>query len=75
MERLQGCARCHGEGHDSITFQPLAHPYVEDNGQVMTHWAPCPMNGEPILYGTSPVMLTEDLSVLSVDQGRRRRRR
>lgn len=49
---ITGCARCHGDGHEQITFTPLTHPYVEDSGLVMTHWAPCPTNGEPILLGT-----------------------
>lgn len=51
---LQGCARCHGHGHRALTFRPLTHPYVEDSGLVMTHWAPCPTNGEPILLTAKP---------------------
>jgi hypothetical protein len=52
---LVGCARCHGDGHPQITFEPLTFPYVEDNGTEMTHWAPCPTNGEPILMGTRAI--------------------
>jgi len=54
MEHLTGCARCHGEGHDHLDFQPLTHPFTaEDNGRPFsfTHWCPCPANGEPILFG------------------------
>lgn len=49
---LTGCARCHGEGHLGLKFRKFTHPYVEDNGMVMTHWATCPSTGQPILYGT-----------------------
>lgn len=45
----QGCARCEGDGHEDITFQPLTHPIVRDDLIVGTHWAPCPTNGEPII--------------------------
>lgn len=48
-----GCARCDGDGHDQLTFQPLTHPVTIGPGTraeiVFTHWAPCPTNGEPIL--------------------------
>lgn len=47
-----GCARCDGEGHPQITFQPLTHP-LELGEFKLTHWAPCPTNGEPILMMTS----------------------
>lgn len=52
LERLTGCARCDGEGHDQITFYPLTHPVdPSESGcdKQITHWAPCPTNGEPIL--------------------------
>lgn len=52
---LTGCARCHGEGHPQITFQPLTHPFTAEPGvaaYTFTHWAPCPANGEPILLGS-----------------------
>lgn len=48
-----GCARCHGDGHAGLKFMPLTYPYIEDGGTEMTHWAPCPTNGEPILLGTA----------------------
>jgi len=46
---LIGCARCHGEGHENITWQPLTFPVPDTDGTEWTHWAPCPTNGEPIL--------------------------
>lgn len=49
VERLNGCARCHGEGHDDLTFEPLIHPFEVDEKIIVTHWAPCPTNGQPIL--------------------------
>jgi hypothetical protein len=49
-----GCARCHGDGHKQITFKRLTHPLVEEGGLQLTHWAPCPTNGEPILLAVVP---------------------
>ncbi len=51
---LVGCARCHGDGHPGIEFKLLTFP-VEIESTTMTHWAPCPTNGEPILFGRVPV--------------------
>lgn len=48
---LNGCERCHGDGHPGITFTPLTHP-VEIGDTKITHWTPCPTNGEPILLAT-----------------------
>jgi len=45
---VNGCARCHGDGHQLLTFTALTHP-LEIGGETLTHWAPCPTNGEPIL--------------------------
>lgn len=53
---IKGCARCHGDGHEDLVFQPLTHPFTAEPGvsaYTFTHWAPCPTNGEPILLGTS----------------------
>lgn len=52
---LVGCARCNnGVGHPGLTFQPLTYPVEIGVGggpgeRDLTHWAPCPVNGEPIL--------------------------
>jgi len=46
---VDGCARCHGE-HGEIDFLELTNP-IDVGDAMMTHWAPCPTNGQPILYG------------------------
>ena len=46
---VNGCARCEGE-HGEIQFLELTNP-IDVGDAVMTHWALCPTNGEPILYG------------------------
>lgn len=48
---LVGCARCHGDGHPALRWEPLTHPVPSDveGDPPWTHWAPCPTNGEPIL--------------------------
>lgn len=45
---ITGCARCGGEGHVDVCWQPLTYPIEHDDGD-WTHWAPCPTNSEPIL--------------------------
>lgn len=59
IDHLIGCARCDGDGHDDLTFQHLTYPIEIDHGTLMTHWCPCPTNGEPILYGTTPEPMAE----------------
>lgn len=49
---LNGCARCHGDGHKQLEFRRLTHPMVPLGAppdKALTHWALCPTNGEPIL--------------------------
>lgn len=46
---LVGCARCDGDGHRNLTFKKFMLPAGEDDE--WTHWATCPMTGEPILMG------------------------
>lgn len=50
--KLIGCARCELD-HDEVIFKPLTHiiPYF---GGPLTHWAPCPTNGQPILMKVIP---------------------
>jgi hypothetical protein len=43
-----GCARCWGDGHKQLEFHRLTHPLVINDVE-LSHWAPCPTNGEPIL--------------------------
>lgn len=48
---INGCARCHGEGHVGLIFQPLTHPVEFPGVDILplTHWTRCPVTGEPIL--------------------------
>lgn len=46
---IVGCARCHGEGHEALTFTRLTHPVEQEGARSLTHWARCPTNREPIL--------------------------
>lgn len=49
---LHGCARC-AQSHGPLTFTELRRPSV--TGQVSwTHWALCPVTGEPVMYGLDP---------------------
>lgn len=51
---IKGCARCHGDGHDGLIFEPLTYPLeMEDGEPALTHWCPCPSNGQPILLSMS----------------------
>lgn len=47
-EVLHGCARCGGE-HEGVVYMPLERPARLSDEVVVSHWAPCPTNGEPIL--------------------------
>lgn len=54
---VQKCARC-GDDHLAVVFQKMQQPMVDEHW-TMTHWAACPTNGDPILWGT-----TEDMASL-----------
>lgn len=48
---VKGCARCEGD-HAGLAFEPLRRPMEVEPGvraYTYTHWAPCPVTGEPIL--------------------------
>lgn len=50
-----GCARC-GMDHGVVFFKPLQRAInVEDSLGPLTHFAPCPMNNEPILMQIVPL--------------------
>lgn len=49
IDHLNGCARCHGDGHGNLTFTQLTHPVDVGDGAPLTHWALCPATLEPIL--------------------------
>lgn len=55
VQLLTNCARCGGD-HHGIEWRPLQRS-IDD----MTHWAPCPANGEPILMRMDTVPSTFDL--------------
>lgn len=55
VSTIVGCARCHGDGHEDVLWQPLAHPVEDADGSEWTHWASCPANGEPILMQVTEV--------------------
>lgn len=51
VNAVNGCARCGGV-HENVQFALLSNPVLERTffpAPAYTHWAPCPMNGEPIL--------------------------
>lgn len=49
--KIKNCARCGGD-HDEVESSVLEHPFMppEAGGIAWTHWAPCPVNGQPILF-------------------------
>ncbi len=52
FEELTGCARC-GETHRGLVFKPLTQT-SKLGEMLMTHWAPCPTNGEPVMLLRGP---------------------
>lgn len=44
---LRHCARCNQD--HPVAWQQLTNPIEDKDGTKWTHWAPCPVNGEPIL--------------------------
>ena len=51
VKAITNCARCGGD-HESITAIEMAQPFAppEAGGLSWTHFAPCPTNGQPILF-------------------------
>ena len=45
---LTKCARCGGT-HENLLFRKLRRPHVDGLNEAWTHWALCPVSGEPIL--------------------------
>jgi hypothetical protein len=45
-KRIVFCGRCWGE-HESVEFRTFARPSPVA-GELVTHWALCPTNGEPL---------------------------
>lgn len=57
ITNIQGCNRC-GQDHLEVDATKLDNPFSppEAGGITWTHWAPCPKNGQPILF-----VLTSDV--------------
>ena len=45
---VKRCALC-GQDHDALDFKELARPLQYTDGKPWTHWAICPIKGDPIL--------------------------
>jgi hypothetical protein len=57
--KLNNCARC-GGNHVMLSFKKLKHPAGD-----MTHWTPCPRNGQPILMQVFGSIIQEPVNVLA----------
>lgn len=53
MDDLDGCARC-GLNHTGLVWVPFSRPPTGPDGVVWTHWAICPVSGDPILMRREP---------------------
>lgn len=53
----KGCTRCGAGEHLALVYKPFTHFIDFDDGFVATHWAPCPTNGEPILFCQRPKLV------------------
>lgn len=49
VAKMVGCPRCTKAGHAGVVFRELARPMETPGLATLTHWAPCPTNGDPIL--------------------------
>lgn len=69
VRAIEDCARCGGT-HDGVEFQALGRP-IEVGATptlvravnpipTLTHWAPCPTTGEPILMAVFPDVGDDD---------------
>lgn len=52
VKLLKSCARCGGD-HAGLAFRKLVHPIPSAVGGDFTHFALCPLRGEPILMRLS----------------------
>ncbi len=52
------CARC-GDDHRAVRFEPMARPFAPAEAApiVWSHWAPCPANGQPIMWAMKTTAL------------------
>ena len=49
IRTIKGCARCHGEGHESLLFKAFVHPVEIKDEPPFTHYAICPVTDDPIM--------------------------
>lgn len=66
LASVHGCARCGGAHINKIEWLPLTRPIVDDDGTTWTHWALCPMLGEPILMRQAPKPNTPENPIVAV---------
>lgn len=45
---VESCTRC-GQAHEAVEYRPLSNP-----PDWISHWAPCPKTGEPMLLSYDP---------------------
>ena len=68
---VRNCARCGGE--HMVTFREFTNPLVVPGAPVeLTHWAPCPANGEPILMRFTDTPTEPPSTPLEPDPGLRK---
>lgn len=55
VARVRNCARC-GQTHTGLEAKRFVRPIFDDDGYdlVFTHWATCPITGDPILIADRP---------------------
>jgi hypothetical protein len=51
---LDSCGRCH-ESHPGLELRTFSYPADTGRGIIFTHWALCPVNGEPILHASGVI--------------------
>lgn len=49
--KITRCSRC-GQDHDDVEARPLDRAFAPPEAAPLkwTHWAPCPTNGQPIMF-------------------------
>lgn len=63
----RGCARCGGQ-HDDVPlyWRPFHNPVPADDGSApWTHWAACPITGDPVLSRSVNLQPAESVRQLS----------
>lgn len=50
---VQHCARC-GQDHEKLNYKAFVNPIEDEDGTVWSHWALCPVTGDPVLMRKLP---------------------